>query len=285
VTSAARRKTSPQKKAATRPPPVLRARNLSALAWLAHGFGTRHLSWSENPLQQATLAAALGGGTVRRPWPLVTLRQVHSDIVHVVEQPPARGDAPLAGDGLLTRRQGILVGVRTADCLPVIVADTEHKAVGVFHAGWRGTLARLVEKGVGQMRVRFGSRPQRLRAALGPCIHACCYEVGAEVRDLYESQFAYAGELFREVFDLDPVREKYPLLFLNARAPGHGEPASKLHLDLVAANRRQLLDAGLAEKSIETLDYCTACRGDLLHSYRRDKEKSGRMLAAAGIRK
>jgi polyphenol oxidase len=281
VPSPSRRKARPEKQVA-KPPQVLRARNLSALTWLAHGFGTRHAPGAT--ADYAAMAAALKAGTARKPWPVITLRQVHSDIIHSVEQAPEQGAAPAAGDGLITRRKGLLLAVRTADCLPVIVADAEHRAVGIFHAGWRGTLARLVEKGVGRMRAQFGSRPERLRAALGPCIRSCCYQVGPEVRELFDSQFSYAAALFREVFDLDPVREKYPLLFLTARAPGHGEPASRLHLDLVEANRRQLLDAGVREKNIEASELCTACRTDLLHSYRRAKERAGRMVTAVGIR-
>src|SRR5258708_26869822 len=96
----------------------------------------------------------------------------------------------------------------------------------------------------------FGSRPRDLRAAVGPGIHGCCYDVGEDVRGKFESQFSYAGKLFREVKESDPVREKYPLLFLPARAPGHGELPNKIFLDLVEANRQQLLEAGVPPNSI-----------------------------------
>ena len=111
----------------------------------------------------------------------------------------------------------------------------------MFHAGWRGTVKRIVEKGVGEMRKHFKSDPRNLVAAIGPGVQGCCYEVGEEVRTKFEMQFGYAASLFREVKESDPVREKYPLLFLTARAPGHGELPAKLFLDLVEANRRQLL--------------------------------------------
>ena len=124
---------------------------------------------------------------------------------------------------MITSTPGLLLAIQTADCLPVILVDPEHHAVGVFHAGWRGTVQRIVEKGVGEMHRRFGTRARELRAAVGPGIQGCCYEVGEEVRTRFESQFAYADKLFREVKESDPVREKYPLLFLTARAPGHGE--------------------------------------------------------------
>ena len=134
------------------------------------------------------------------------------------------------------------------------------------------------------MRRHFGTSPRDLKAAIGPGIHQCCYEVGQEVRDKFSSQFAYAAELFREVKDSDPVREKYPLLFLTARAPGHGDLPTRLFLDLVEANRRQLVDIGAIAKNIEASLLCTSCRQDLLFSYRAEKGITGRMLAVAGIR-
>jgi hypothetical protein len=214
-------------------------------------------------------------------WPLITLRQIHSDIIHCVDSIPA---GPLVGDGLLTAIPGLLLAVQTADCLPVIVVDTKRCAVGVFHAGWRSTVKRLVEKGVGEMFRHFGSRPRYLKAAIGPGIQACCYEVGEEVRTKFESQFAYAASLFREVKESDLVREKYPLLFLNARAPGHGILPNKIFLDLVEANRRQLLAAGVAAKNIEASPLCTSCHPELLFSHRAGKGKTGRMMGVAVVR-
>jgi len=108
--------------------------------------------------------------------------------------------------------------------------------------------------------------------------------VGQEVRDQFESQFAYADRLFREIEEFNEVREKYPMLFLTARAPGHSELPKQIYLDLVEANRRQLLAAGMAAKSIETSPLCTNCRTDLLFSYRGEKGKTGRMMAVVGIR-
>ena len=113
---------------------------------------------------------------------------------------------PLEADGLMTDEPGLLLGVQTADCIPVLVADRKRRAVAAFHAGWRGTVKRIVETGVGRMRLEFGSRPEDLIAAIGPGIGPCCYAVGEEVLSEFESQFAYARELFREVYDADPVR-------------------------------------------------------------------------------
>ena len=123
-----------------------------------------------------------------------------------------------------------------------------------------------------------------LAAAIGPGIGQCCYAVGEEVRSEFLSQFAYAEELFRDVYDSDPIREKYPLLFLTARAPGHSNIGPSLHLDLVEANRRQLLDAGLTAEAISVLGDCTNCRTDRYFSHRASHGFTGRMLSVIGIR-
>ena len=185
---------------------------------------------------------------------------------------------------MITAIPGLLLAIQTADCLPVIIVDTRRHAVGVFHASWRGTVKRIVEKGIGEMVRCLGSRPRDMKAAIGPGIQGCCYEVGDEVRSKFESQFNYAASLFREVKESDPVREKYPLLFLTARAPGHGELPPKIFLDLVEANRQQLIAAGVPKKGIEGSPLCTNCHPDLLFSYRAEKGKTGRMMGVAGIR-
>ena len=278
----------------------LHSDKLAKLPWLVHAFSTRHggvsrvyggnalnLGFTQHDSRKAVernrelFLKNLGVANGRKPWPLVTLRQIHSDLIHCVERVP---EPILAGDGLITDVPELLLAVQTADCLPVIVVDRKRRAVGVFHAGWRGTVKRIVEKGIGEMRRHFGSEPRNLVAAIGPGIHGCCYEVGEEVRNRFETQFAYAAELFREVKEPDPVREKYPLLFLTARAPGHSELPVKLFLDLVQANRRQLMDAGVASKNIEASALCTACRPDLLFSFRSDKGVTGRLMGLVGIK-
>lgn len=185
---------------------------------------------------------------------------------------------------MVTNRPGLVLGVQAADCLPILIADPVHKAIGAFHAGWRGTLARIVEKGVGAMRLHFGSDPERLLAAIGPGVGSCCYSVGGELRAEFESQFDYAEELFHKVFESDPVRERYPLLFMTARAPGHSDLGPQLHLDLVKANRRQLMSAGLKEWNVTALSLCTACNVKLLFSYRAERGQTGRLMGAIGIR-
>ncbi len=285
---------------------ILHAGQLIKLPWLIHGFSTReggssraygkgdlNLGFTKDDSRAAVernRAAFLKTlGAVTRPrrgskssfWPMITLRQVHSDIIHCIDHVP---DEPLTGDGLITATPHLLLAIQTADCLPVIIVDVRRRVVGVFHAGWRGTVQRIVEKGVGEMYRCFGSRPRDLKAAIGPGVQGCCYEVGEEVRVKFESQFEYGASLFREVKDSDPVREKYPLLFLTARAPGHSELPKRIFLDLVEANRQQLLAAGVPKKSIEASAPCTNCHPDLLFSYRAEKGKTGRLMGVAGIR-
>jgi polyphenol oxidase len=279
---------------------ILQADSLARIPWLVHGFSTRlggfsraygggvlNLGFTQDDSPTAVernrraFLKELGAVEHGRPWPLVTLRQIHSDLIHRAAN--LSGQLPV-GDGLITRRPGILLAIQTADCLPVILVDTKLRAVGVFHAGWRGTVKRIVEKGVGEMRHSFGTRPQDIQAAIGPGVHKCCYAVGPEVRTEFESQFRYASDLFQEIMESDPVREKYPLLFLNARAPGHGELQKTIFLDLVEANRRQLMAAGVPARNINASPLCTACRTDLLFSYRAEKGVTGRMMSVVGIK-
>jgi YfiH family protein len=279
---------------------ILEAENFSKISWLVHGFSTRvggasrlyggnalNLGFTKQDSRAAVernrelFLRKLGAVDGKKLWPLVTLRQIHSDLVHCVTERPKE---VLVGDGLITATPELLVGIQTADCLPVILVDTKKRAVGVFHAGWRGTVKRIVEKGVGEMRLCFGTQPRDIRAAIGPGVHGCCYRVGEEVRIEFDSQFAYAAKLFRETKETNEIHLKYPLFFLSARAPGHTELPKQIFLDLVEANRRQLLDAGVSPKNISASDLCTVCRNDLLFSYRAEKGITGRLIAVAGIR-
>ena len=296
--------------------------------WLRHGFSTRaggvstvyddvpgasslNLGWTTHDApahvaenRRRFLAEVAGGSADTVPCSLfpvpclITLRQIHSGMVRVVESgdlaiegrlQTADGRALLRGDGIMTSQPGLLLGIQTADCVPVLLADVRHRAVAAFHAGWRGTLARIVQRGIGTMRLRYGSRPQDLLAVVGPSIGPCCYAVGEEVRFQFESQFAYAPDIFSEVYDSDPVRDKYPLLFLTARAPGHSNIGPQIHLNLWEANRRQLMDAGIPAKRISVVGECSACSGlgtatgRKYFSHRAESGFTGRMLAVVGV--
>jgi len=303
------KKKKPQKKKLNRASAIdiLRAPSLTKLPWLVHGFSTRvggsskvygvhalNLGFTAHDTKAAVKRnrrefIALLTAVERKPRssggqqpPLLTLRQIHSDLIHRITETP-ENNIPLAGDGMVANIPGILLGVLTADCLPVILVDPKRRAVGVFHAGWRGTAKRIVEKGVGEMHRWFGSEPRDLKAAIGPGIRGCCYEVGPEVRAAFEAQFSYGSELFRETKERNEIHEKYPLLFLTARAPGHCELPKKIFLDLAEANRRQLIATGLLAKNISDLGLCTLCQQHLFFSHRGENGVTGRMMAAVGI--
>ncbi|HXE09538.1 MAG TPA: peptidoglycan editing factor PgeF [Acidobacteriaceae bacterium] len=296
-------------------PGLIRPAGWDAYPWLRAGFSTReggattafgypgdlNLGWNVNDPSETVAAnrkrflEALVGPN---PGQLVAVRQFHSPLIRIVGPEggiPAtaplstpEGRPVLRGDALITSRTDILLAILTADCVPVLIADTRRRVVAAFHAGWRGTLARIVERGIGTMRLQFGSRPKDLIAAIGPGIGACCYSVGEEVRFDFESQFAYAPSLFSEVYDSDPVKDKYPLLFLTARAPGHSNIGPQIHVDLIEANRRQLLDAGLSASKISIVGECTACtrlpNGQRRYFSHRDEHGyTGRMLSVIGI--
>jgi polyphenol oxidase len=265
--------------------------------WLLHGFSTRtggvstgfggtdlnlggsvdtpkNVAENRKRFLQALSPAAKGQR-------LVTMKQVHSGTIHVVTDVP---EQRLVGDGMITQVPGLLLAVQVADCVPVLIVDPVRRAVGAFHAGWRGTVKRIVEKGVGMMRMAYGSDPADLYAAIGPCVGQCCYRVGNEVVSEFKSQFEYGDALFANVFDDDPVKKKYPLLFLTARAPGHSDLGPQIHLDLVEANRRQLIAAGVKQEHIWSSDLCTSCNTDRLFSHRAEKGHTGRMMGVVGVR-
>ena len=207
------------------PDHIYRVTELDALPWLVHGFGTR---FSDIPAHFGQLA---------------TLKQIHSSSCV-----PAEGRAGILGEGdaLLENTPGSVVAVKTADCIPVLLADDRLHAVAAVHAGWRGTVAHIVARAVESMAARFGTRPDDLYAAIGPGIGKCCYEVGPEVA-------AHFG--------------------------GKG----RAHIDLTAANRQQLQEIGVTPARIYASNLCTMC-GPEFHSFRRDKEAAGRMHSFAGIR-
>jgi YfiH family protein len=229
--------------------------------WLRHGFSTRPgglstvygpgdlnlgLTQEDEPatvranrgLLLDALDAAIPAALTPENWQstgncppnLATLRQIHSARVLTVSQPGPAGE----GDGLLTAIPGLALGILTADCTPVLIADTRRRVVAAFHAGWRGTVAAIVEQGVAALYRDFGSASEDLVAAVGPAIGACCYTVGEEVHSAFTDRFGYAPLLFRQ------------------RPDG-------LHLDLAEANRRQLLSCGVPAENITLTGECTAC--------------------------
>ena len=264
------------------------------LPWLLHGFSTAHggvsdldgqkylnlsfTDWDtrENVIEnRKRFQTALGA----QKFPLINLKQIHSAVIWPFASVPKE---PCNGDASLTNTPGLLLGVRTADCVPILLVDPKKRAVAAVHAGWRGTLARILEKAVGELAAKFKSQPSDLLAAIGPAIGPCCYEVGAELVIQFTSQFAAAADYFDEPRSGE---EPNPLQWLNMMPPGHQPPPKNVRLDLPKANRAQLLAAGVHEKNIFSSGLCTACHPSLFFSYRKQGPRSGRLLAAIALKK
>lgn len=284
---------------------ILKSPAMSRFPWLVQGFSTRPggLSQLRRPGRRGSrepvlnlgitdwdsrqhvienrrrFAEALGANEMR----MVTLRQIHSDIVQVVESHHAP-QRRLPGDALVTREPGLLLAVQTADCVPILLADTRTHAVAAIHAGWRGTLKRIAEKALGRMRMQFGTRPEDVLAALGPAIGGCCYEVGHEVAKEFAAQFADARDWFAGPWEAIAGEDQDPnwLPWLTMMPPGHAPEAPRVHLNLLAANCSILRAAGVPPRNIAVSGFCTACRTDLFFSYRRERD-TGRLMAAIGI--
>lgn len=271
---------------------VLSLTPFKKLPWLVHGFSTRFggassledekvlnlafMDWDErkNVFEnrkrfQSAVAA--------KDFPLIPLKQIHSDLIHSISSVHAD---PSHGDALITNIPNLLLSVQTADCIPILLVDPKKRAVAAIHAGWRGTLARIVEKSVGRMLQEYGSNPSDLLAAIGPSIGPCCYEVGVELVTKFTAQFADASEYFDEPRTGD---EPNPIQWLNMKPPGHQPPPNNVHLDLRKANVSQLKSVGVRAANIQVSDLCTACNTNMLFSYRREGPLSGRLMAVIGI--
>ena len=290
---------------------ILEAPALARLNWLVHGFSTRPGGTSEvkatrdgRNTSEAVLNLgftdwdthervrdnrekffrSIAAGKMR----VVALRQIHSDIVHVVDlgspKTKLREEAP-QGDALITREPGLLLVVQTADCVPILLADPKRHAIAAIHSGWRGTVRRIAAKALGRMQLEFGTKPEDVIAALGPGIGQSCYEVGTEVAAEFHAQFPNARDWFEGPFDqlADSDNDPNWLPWLTMKPPGHAPPPPRVHLDLIAANRAILEEAGIPQRNISSSGFCTACRCDLFFSFRKERT-TGRMIAAIGIR-
>jgi len=194
-------------------------------------------------------------------WMLTACWQVHSADVRVVhDREDARHDT-LHCDALTSMAPNILLGVKTADCVPVLLGDAGTGALAAVHAGWRGTLSSIISRTLERMSEKYGTSAANVLAAIGPAAGACCYEVGGEVVAAFHARFPQASELFT------PTQSGRALV------------------DLQRANRNQLIAAGVPAQSIHLAPLCTMCRTDLFFSYRREKSvygRTGRLLSVVG---
>jgi YfiH family protein len=208
------------------------------------------------------LGAALGFATER----LARIRQVHGADVALVREPGPAGGPIGDFDAVVTDRPGVVLLVLAADCVPVLLVDPERRAVGAVHAGWRGVAADAPGAAVRRMAAAFESRPAAIRAAIGPCIGACCYEVDAPVADAFAAS-GLALDGAAGVARPAPAREGRP----------------RWRLDLVAAVRARLVAAGIPAGSVSATGLCTACRPDLFFSHRRDGARTGRQAGVVWL--
>lgn len=192
-------------------------------------------------------------------WTLTGCWQVHGADIRTVrteqdaqQKPGELGDDQYC-DALISDTRNILLAVKTADCVPIVFGDPVAGAFAAVHAGWRGTSSSIVKLAVQSLERDYDARPENIRAAIGPAASVCCYEVGADVINVFKERFSLADSLFK------PTRD------------GHA------HIDLHSANKHQLLDAGVSEDRIHLAPFCTMDRNDLFFSYREEKKKHGRV--------
>lgn len=257
-------------------PKVLRARGFEDLV---HGFTTRLGGVSAGAYASLNLGRATGDDAAAveenhriaaaagrfRVEDLVTPRvQVHGAAVETID---AALRVPEECDALTTATPGVAVGIRVADCVPILLWDPVENAVAAVHAGWRGIAARIPLLAVRAMVARHRTRPERLRAAIGPAIGPCCYEVGSDVA--------------QQVTGVAEMTPRFAVM------PVPGGPIVgdlKVRLDLRAAASALLLEAGLENRHVETVGGCTSCEATLFFSHRRDKGVTGRHLAFIAAR-
>ncbi len=218
---------------------------------VVHFFGTRHgPQYGGGPGERGTVKAAEPDYPV-----VVSIRQVHGTDVLVLDRPVKVGEQFLDGwDAIVTNQVRMLLTIRTADCVPVLVADVARGVVGAVHAGWRGAVHGIVAKSIRAMVERFGADPASLHVAMGPSVGPCCYEVDTPVLEQLPTDLPDASTI------------------LSPTGPRTGR------LNLKALIRGQILSLGIAGDQIHMVDLCTMCREDLLFSYRRDGHVHGTMV-------
>jgi len=293
---------------------LLYHQRLAAIKWIVHGFSLRRdtrsgeemsmgfsgyqprdvVESNRKSLVQSILGpfAANGSEAPRSSLDigvslgrcLVTLRQIHSDRIHPLHS-FSQGDLPREGDALITAQPGILLSVQTADCMPILIADTHGRVVAAVHAGWRGVLKRIVEKTVARMKEEFATTPADCVATVGPSICGCCYQVGEEVIKAFEAEFDYAQALFRDAGE-EPTgtarasNREFPSDAVSQCQ--NGQPDKKF-LDLPTACRQQLLCSGLPQEHIFAAPPCTSCSNHQFFSHRAESGRTGRMMAVIGM--
>ncbi len=249
----------------------IECRALDECGSITHGFCTRWGGTSEERLTDFNFGVQVGDSEehlehnrerLRTAFDLprdnpATVSQVHGDRLLIIDETTQRLDstAYLPYDGILTAVQGIAIGIKTADCVPLLIADRMKRIIGVVHAGWRGTASGIAPNAIERMIHVFASDPNDIIVAIGPSIGPCCYEVDASVF---------------HAFDNTPAQQ---------RAFTPGRRAGKWMCNLPAANRLQLLHTGIPPENIFSADICTSCRHDIFYSHRAEEGNTGRQIS------
>lgn len=245
------------------------SQQLQSLPFLIHAFTTRNGGVSEGCYNSLNFSVKEGDTeeNVRKnvqvvadafnlsPRQFLTVKQVHGDNILMIDDPAYlfHSCKPLEYDGIITNQPGLAIGIKTADCVPILLVDQVKHVIGVIHAGWRGTALNIAAKAVSQFQSSYSSKTQDLLAAIGPAIGPCCYQVD---RQVYDAMSSDASSLCFQA-----CKEKDRWMF-----------------DLPFLNKQQLIAAGLLSEKIDTSGLCTSCLSDLFYSHRGESGKTGRQL-------
>ncbi|HEY7841214.1 MAG TPA: peptidoglycan editing factor PgeF [Gammaproteobacteria bacterium] len=224
------------------------------LAAADHFFTTRNLSLRDRPEEWTAVAARMGVS----PEELLLISQVHEAGVAAASADRPRPWRRPNADAIISNDPTAAVAVRVADCVPILLANESGQIVGAVHAGWRGMAKRVAIAAIEAMQARFGLRPERIMAAVGPSIGPCCYEVGADTKEAFRAAGHHPDVLARWFAE---------------------RPSGKFHLDLWQAARDQLEGAGVRAENIHVAELCTRTYSETFHSYRADGAGAGRMAA------
>lgn len=245
------------------------APQLRSLPFLIHAFTTRHRGVSEGCYSSLNFSIREGDPeeNIKKnfqllarafkisPKQFLTVRQVHGDNFLLVDDPAFHvpGDKPLEYDGIITSQPGLAIGVKTADCVPILLVDRARRVIGVVHAGWRGTSLRIAAKAVDCFKHHFSTDTRDLVAAVGPAIGHCCYQVDTQV---YQAMDAESRNGCFQACEME----------------------GRWMLDLPSLNRQHLVAAGMLPENIDMSGLCTSCRRDLFYSHRGEQGRTGRHL-------
>ena len=212
------------------------------------------------------VCAMTAGRDVALPYPVLQMHQVHDVRVAVIDDPDIAAEDLDGYDAMITNLRGLAIGVRTADCIPILLYDPVNKAAAAVHSGWRGTVAKILRNVIGKMSSTYGTEPADLLAVIGPGICADCFQVGEEVA----LNFKEAG------FDINSI--------WSFRGPKNGaDMTGGHHIDLKEACRQTLTECGVKKENIQISDLCTYEDNHLLYSARKETIECGRNITSIMI--